>query len=400
MRSPLILVSLLLLSTPFAHADDGGINGGGGGAYVCRNADGSVRSAKWIDLWETEHNFARKRKPIYVRRSNRDPELQFADAVKKLRLYDPEMADAVVEAKAYIFDNKDSDHRPRDLLEDEAINLPEDLKTEFYPTGCPPTGVLLYHDFNDYLSRDSQIFDKLETKTDVAAAWMHEALYKIARRAGMKSSRNVRRIVGCLFAERTDVCWPREQPLPANDPMSKPKLAFHCLGDGVDLLVHPYTDIKSPRDIKNGMRVSVEVDKLGGLTARQAYGTEATLGKEFPDHGFPDSGYWPIPAYQANLVDKPLTLGGLDLRVTPDKRLVLNKYLYFNQLSHDPIMLNDFGRKPITCKPGLASEKYLRDAPEGTVTPGLDFAPANGVGSGVPSADRDVPSPGTLVPAR
>jgi hypothetical protein len=81
--------------------------------------------------------------------------------------------------------------------------------------GCPLEG-MLYYDAERApqpgVVVDSAIFSKLQSATDIAAAWVHEAVYKVYRdKFKATASVDARKVTACLFA--TDFPCLEEAPL-------------------------------------------------------------------------------------------------------------------------------------------------------------------------------------------
>lgn len=231
-----LLAYLLFFLTIMARAQQavGPGDGGGGGAYVCRNPDGSIKSSMLVDLWEAERTTFNGRK-LKIKYSDEDPHAQFERAMDKLREQDPELADVVAQEKENIF------RRAEMLADDEEIPVPDDLKTRRNPKGCSATGMMYYEEDSKYFAGDSdklvvdkEIFKALRTKTDIAAAWAHEAIYKVFRdRKGQRDSKLTRRLVGCLFSDGKDCLQPQKKNLLHG------QLGYHCKDDQVDVTLVP-----------------------------------------------------------------------------------------------------------------------------------------------------------------
>jgi hypothetical protein len=339
----LAYATLLTLLSPFAQAqNEGGINGGGGGAYVCRNPDGSIRSSRLIDLWETERNAKRFGVPLHIERSDRDPELQFADAIKKLAAFDPDFADAVAAEKKKIFDI----NKPVPLPSDEEISLPKDLETVYSPKGCKPTGMMYFHDGKGFLQVDEEIFAALETKTDVAAAWAHESIYWVLRNAaGEKTSKNTRFLVGCLFAK--EKCLRRNN---GTRKLSPGQLAYHCSRDQVDVFLYPSEaeeDGAKGAPMGNGSVFRAEVRKMDGLGFRESlhvlYGKVGETPNPKESLGL-ERAYGPLQPLG------PFASIRLDVKRAGGK-IILEKYGYWNHFISDGRQVVDVTADPIECKP-------------------------------------------------
>ena len=194
------ILSTLIILLPLTALAEGGINGGGGGAYVCRNPKGKILESRLVDLWEAENTpfqWPHKTGKLHITYTNKvSAEEQFSAAMKKLATADASLAKEVEEEKNAIFANKNS------LDPSISISLPDDLKAGYFPSGCPAEGMMFFNGDSNQLDIKDEIFDKLKTKTDIAAAWAHEAIYKIFReKANHTTSRLTRRLVACLFSD-------------------------------------------------------------------------------------------------------------------------------------------------------------------------------------------------------
>lgn len=225
-----LLGSLFLSSSALARElEEGGSIGGGGGAYVCRDAEGNIKKSMLVDLWEgsrvpAKNNLAKPK--LRIVRSNIDPKIQFEKAMTKLATVDLELADDVRAQQKVIFENAFP------IPSDQQIATPSDLQTTYFPKNCDPEGMMFFNADSNTLSFDESIFYALETKTDVAAAWAHEAIYKVFRESmGQTTSKPTRKLVACLFAE--DDCLPRT----ITNPPKQGYVSFRCLGQGLDVTV-------------------------------------------------------------------------------------------------------------------------------------------------------------------
>ena len=97
---------------------------------------------------------------------------------------------------------------------------------------------MLYNGDSNQLDMKEEIFSKLKTKTDIAATWAHEAIYKILREKNAHtSSKLTRRLVGCLFSDDNDCLRAVKASIPTDT------FVYQCTGS-VDLTIIP--DIKFP----------------------------------------------------------------------------------------------------------------------------------------------------------
>jgi hypothetical protein len=256
----LFLTSCATVRIPSSHA--GTVSDGGGGAYVCRDAAKKIISSHLVDLWEAENvewtwpnnGQPRVARTIKIRFSNANPEQQFQAALSRIAKLDGALADEIKREKTGIF------AKPHKLPESISISVPEDLRNTYFPTSCEAEGMMLYRGDKDMLDIRPDIFAALATNTDIAAAWMHEALYKVLRTgAPIPNSKKVRRLNACLFStdenclRAMDVLKPllsiEETPEDARGKTVK-RYGFHyvCEGAGYkfDLLFK-----RSPEEEKN-----------------------------------------------------------------------------------------------------------------------------------------------------
>lgn len=222
----------LLLASSFVFAQRMGTkDGGGGGAYVCRNAKGEVTKTMLVDLWESANDSYDwpndNSDTLTIIKSNRPATDQFNDAMSKLASVDPELTEAVIVAKVNIFDNPQNP--VQDLKPNIKINIPDDLKGALKsPEDCTIEGMMFYKGGRKpHLEVNRQYFNKLETQTDVAASWAHESVYKVLRdRMDHQSSEPSRRLVACLFAQEKDCLTAKD--MYSNRPLPQDRALYVC----------------------------------------------------------------------------------------------------------------------------------------------------------------------------
>ncbi len=108
---------------------------------------------------------------------------------------------------------------------------------------------MYYDNASDQLNIRQDIFSKLISPQDVAAAQMHEAIYKIFReRAGASDSKLVRRLVGCLFSE-SETC------LRAGTEVPRDRVSFECSNSRFTAVIYPEEKIHDPRNLAFGTHV-------------------------------------------------------------------------------------------------------------------------------------------------
>lgn len=189
---------LLLIGLTAAQA--GVITGGGGGSFVCRDANNSVASVDLLDLWEAREISGLK----LVSDSTNSVDTRFARAADRLATIDSALADEVRTNYAFIKKNLVMGG-PRVV-----IAPPNDANDRIYDRDCPLEGMMFFDDQRKKLVVKGEVFSKLGLQTPVApqtqfaAAYFHESLYKAMRDDKLEGGRDsvlTRIIVGCLFAE-------------------------------------------------------------------------------------------------------------------------------------------------------------------------------------------------------
>ena len=192
MKASAILISLFLLPLAAAHA--GVISGGGGGAFVCRDkATGAVLDSELVDLFEARAN------NVKVKYDNVTPiKKQVEDAIAKLRIIAPEFGEEVLKAWPEVYAHRAGS-------DDTEIDVPTDVDKHYSKKGCKLEGMMYFDDRHQNLVMNHEIFDKQKTKTDFAASYLHESIYKVMRDKELPGGRDsvlTRIIVGCLVANQ------------------------------------------------------------------------------------------------------------------------------------------------------------------------------------------------------
>jgi hypothetical protein len=175
---------------------------GGGGAYVCRDAQGNVTSVKFVDIWEAE-NIPWTWDPVGVgvgtlrfdRNANLTQDEHLARAIEKLSPVDFLLAE---ELKKTIDQMRNSVNY---LPESIDVILPPDLDVAYAPRGCPPEGIMRYNGDTKLLDVKKEYFDRISSELEWAAIWLHESIYKIFReKAEHEQSLLSRRLTACLLS--------------------------------------------------------------------------------------------------------------------------------------------------------------------------------------------------------
>jgi hypothetical protein len=207
-------IFLAIAISYFSLAHAGTAVSGGGGAFVCRPLENNktyISKAMLVDLWESQNTPFRWRKPltpndktnlrIIINKTNDiSVEQQVSNAINNIAQLNEDLAQATRGELNEILLNLNP------LPNGISLTIPNDLQVDYYPDNCPPEGMLRYNGQSKQLDIKTSIFEKLESNTDVAASYIHEALYKVFRQSGSPTAQNnstlVRRFVACVFSEQ------------------------------------------------------------------------------------------------------------------------------------------------------------------------------------------------------
>lgn len=215
-----------LLAWPSHAFARGGVDGGGGGAIHCEAPNGDKRqlvpsvtlgkiefqivrnkdlyvspltnghSHQLLDLWEASSGYG----PFYlhpqeIMYSNEGIDKQIARAVQRLTSALPEFGERVAKHVTHVRQHWMA------IPPNAYVVPPTDTKVRFLPRGCQIVGFGAYSDSDDNLVIDPAIA-KSVTQTDLAALFVHEAVYKVLRDSGeVEDSWKTRRIVGLMFSK-------------------------------------------------------------------------------------------------------------------------------------------------------------------------------------------------------
>jgi hypothetical protein len=189
------VIALSLALVPATALARGGDVGNGGGAYICQDPHGRIKSALLLDLWEGQRDWKKQGLPYKIQKSNAPVETQIEQAMQKLMNSDPNLF-AKVNAMLPIV-RAHVDH-----LVGEDLPPPTDTDYTHYPHGCPLGGVAAFHDDTGVLEIQDEIVAAFTSRTDEAALYLHEALYKVLReRVGETTSIRTRKLVAKLFSD-------------------------------------------------------------------------------------------------------------------------------------------------------------------------------------------------------
>jgi hypothetical protein len=214
-----LIILLFALFSVFVYA--GNDNGGGGGVFLCGESTAKPYTL-FLDLWEEQYIGNHP-----VLRTNTPFNEQIAHALKRLQKFDSQLAFTV---QSYL---KNMPALMHELDESVIINPPEDAKAKYSKKDCSLRGMIYFDDFEEKINVSPTLFALLETQTDVAAAWLHEALYKAGRTFyDHNDSIQTRRLVGCLFSS-DESCLP----------VHNRALPEECEGPNVKFYRNPKKDV-------------------------------------------------------------------------------------------------------------------------------------------------------------
>lgn len=190
------LASALLIFVLASPALAGTKDGGGGRSVVCRNPDGSVKSASLLDLYEATTLYGLK--PAVALGSIRDVLKDIGTTV--------ETATQGSHSANISASSLDITYRKFNFLPlGTAIQLVDDSHDVLVPNGCAVEQLALYKEENLILV-NSDIWSKLPM-IDQAALVLHENVYRLMRDEGATDSIEARWIVGQMISGIPLVRW-------------------------------------------------------------------------------------------------------------------------------------------------------------------------------------------------
>ncbi len=164
------LILIFLTASISSFAKVGGVDGGGGRSVVCRNADGTIKSAEILDLFEGRIVYK-----LNYTESDVDWSLQIDDLIKKSGLYDNNyrMGYGIRNWIPLIKNNMAL------LSDDTQLNEVDDSNEAIAPVGCKIEQAVNY--INDNLILFNGLIWKSLSPTQKAALILHEAIYRNMR---------------------------------------------------------------------------------------------------------------------------------------------------------------------------------------------------------------------------
>lgn len=224
MMSKQIIVSTffsILASLCVLDAQAGTVAGGGGKGVVCRNPDGSIRSAELLDLWEARELHQLEIQPVqgnlakevYRLADSMGPSL-FSDDIdiymtsegknskpETVKYSGPAAISQLIKLSANPFLNPNATSVRR--LHGVDLTLTDDSKEAIMPRECAIEQIVHYVDYfkaHGSILINQDIVDRLDLTNQVALI-LHEALYKRLRDYwGEENSLRVRRTIGLAMS--------------------------------------------------------------------------------------------------------------------------------------------------------------------------------------------------------
>lgn len=177
----------------------GGEVGNGGGAFICPDS----AQSEFLDLYEARRprdvadaGFSNSRPALNIPISLAPVEEQIQAAFAKLQI-NPLVYNAVLETYRVVRAAKINPLPPGVQLA-----WPSDERNRYIKAGCQAVGVMIFYDFTLSMDQDRVSLEKLP-KTDQAAAWVHETLYRFFRLTqGDRDSIRTREVVAYLFSDK------------------------------------------------------------------------------------------------------------------------------------------------------------------------------------------------------
>lgn len=192
----------------------GGVSDGGGNSVVCRNEQGQITSAEFLDIYEAKHmhsltprvtgkgylEIAREvAKRIQQGMPPGDPTIvgtESSDGVVTKKWF--QIADWIQPGNFLQEKVESIDARKKILTEGVALQPVNDFDLTIIPKDCKIEQTAVYRDNNGQIFVVGDIWEKLD-ELNKAALLVHEALYKSLRGMGDRSSNRARLVIGFAF---------------------------------------------------------------------------------------------------------------------------------------------------------------------------------------------------------
>lgn len=209
-----LFVGIILFVSPLAFGrltESGGNGSGGGMGVVCKNVDGSIKSVELLDLWEARVIYGRS-----IQVSSDPLEQQLETHLQNFKnsyfaggsciqtsgwscdVFGPA---AVYEFLRWETEKLQSNSGLVHRLRGATLQRTNDSFEVVTPSTCTIEQLVRYTDnpHGGEVLINQDLLDHMNT-TNVAALYLHEALYKQLRQTGERSSLRVRRAVGLGFS--------------------------------------------------------------------------------------------------------------------------------------------------------------------------------------------------------
>lgn len=200
MRNEILFLGLMILTISSYAYSSGGVDGGGGGSIVCRDAQGKITSAEILDLYEGRVQYS------YIQRISQDSvDKQVEDVVERLSFgRGPSFKSYLMSYARFVSNSKV-------ILPDGTGLLPvNDANNIIVPKNCQIEQLANFTNQNQVLV-NGEIYNALDN-TNKAALIVHEALYKIFRMYGTTNSTRARKSVALGFSNIDITSKPNCEP--------------------------------------------------------------------------------------------------------------------------------------------------------------------------------------------
>ncbi len=187
-----IIILLIVAFSQFSWAEK---TGNGGGGWVCRNANQTIRWAVLVDLFEAEAS------GLKINRVETDPQQQFDEAIARLRVANERFYNALLPYINLVASKWPGQGDSELKVVDDALysRIP---RRETCPNGMVEYGQVVNFKDTGVIEVDENLRKSLYI-TDQAALRMHEPIYALLRdRIGDVDSVLAREMVGYLFSDR------------------------------------------------------------------------------------------------------------------------------------------------------------------------------------------------------
>lgn len=178
------LIFLLFLSVNIFAGNEGG----GGYAVVCRDNQNEITNVKMLDLYEAEYAYQ-----VNVWNKSNDTKAIVNEAFNKLN-------NSMDQADVHLLPIVNRIYKIARFVPKVAKPATiDDVDPIIIPTECSMEQVALYVN-DELLLIDLEVWEMMDN-TNKAALYIHEAVYRLERYSGAKSSRRARKVVAHTFSD-------------------------------------------------------------------------------------------------------------------------------------------------------------------------------------------------------